>query len=77
LVERWPAGGLPLVWQREVGSGYSAPSVLGAHLVLHHRVGGEETVECLEASTGRGIWRHAYPSEFADPFGYNDGPRCG
>jgi hypothetical protein len=42
LCDRIPAQGLPLVWEREVGTGYSAPSVRGAVLVLHHRLGAEE-----------------------------------
>jgi outer membrane protein assembly factor BamB len=45
-------------------------------VVLHHRVGPEEIVEAFAAGTGRPVWRHAYPSRFIDPYGYNNGPRC-
>jgi outer membrane protein assembly factor BamB len=76
LLEKWPVDGLPLVWQKDVGSGYSAPSILGTHLVLHHRLKDEEVVECFDAATGNPLWRHSNPSSFADPFGYNNGPRC-
>ncbi|HXJ59555.1 MAG TPA: PQQ-binding-like beta-propeller repeat protein [Verrucomicrobiae bacterium] len=76
LLNRWPEGGPPLLWQKAIGSGYSAPSVRGRVLVLHHRVGGEEMVEGLEADTSKRIWRYAYPSEFVDIYGYNNGPRC-
>src|SRR5437868_3236160 len=76
LVENWSTNGLPLVWQKEVGSGYSAPSVLGNRLVLHHRVGNEEVVECFDATNGASLWRYAYSTAFTDPFGYNNGPRC-
>ena len=76
LLERWPPSGPPLAWERPVGTGYSAPSVRGDRLVLHHRVKEEEVVEALEAGTGQPVWRHAYPSRFRDPFGYNSGPRC-
>jgi hypothetical protein len=65
-----------VLWEREVGSGFSAPSVRGNVLVLHHRVGEEEIVEAMDAKTGRSRWRFAYPSRFTDPFGYNNGPRC-
>ncbi|MBI2928636.1 MAG: PQQ-binding-like beta-propeller repeat protein [Verrucomicrobia bacterium] len=75
LLDKWGADGPPLVWSKEIGTGYSAPSVRGERLVLHHRVGGEEVVECLEAATGKPQWRHAYPSAFVDPYGYNNGPR--
>ncbi|HZR17080.1 MAG TPA: PQQ-binding-like beta-propeller repeat protein [Verrucomicrobiae bacterium] len=76
LVEKWSTNGLPIVWQKQVGSGYSAPSVLGGRLVLHHRLQDEEIIECFKADTGEFVWRYAYPTTFTDPFGYNSGPRC-
>ncbi len=48
----------------------------GQRLVLHHRIGDEEMVECLAADTGKSLWRFGYPSHFVDPYGYNNGPRC-
>jgi outer membrane protein assembly factor BamB len=75
-MEGWKADGPPLVWEREIGTGYSAPSVLGEWLVIHHRIGAEEIVEALSAVTGKSRWKFAYPSRFTDPFGYNNGPRA-
>lgn len=75
LVPQFPTNGLPIVWERAIGTGYSAPSVRDGRLVLHHRVGGEEIVESLDAATGRAQWRQAYPSAYTDPYGYNNGPR--
>lgn len=66
----------PVLWQREIGTGYSAPGIREGLLVLHHRVDGEEIVEAMDAVTGETRWKHAYPSSFRDPFGYNNGPRC-
>ncbi len=76
LLEKWPAKGPPLLWEKQVGAGYSAPSVRGSRLVLHHRVGDEEIVECLDATSGQPNWRYAYPSHYVDPYGYNNGPRA-
>ncbi len=76
LLDMWPVDGPPVVWEKEVGAGYSAPSVMGNRLVLHHRVADEEIVECLEANTGKSLWKYAYSSDFRDPYGYNNGPRC-
>lgn len=76
LLDQWPTNGLPVTWQKNVGSGYSAPSIRGELLVLHHRVANEEVVEAFLAASGKPVWRHAYPSRFVDPFGYNNGPRC-
>ncbi len=75
--DEWPDGGPPVVWERRIGTGYSAPSVRGNRLVVHHRPpGGEEIVDCLRADDGRPVWRYAYPTSYRDPYGYNDGPRC-
>jgi len=76
LLTKWPEAGPPLVWAKTVGTGYSAPSVRGEKLVVHHRVRGEEIVECLHALTGTPVWKYAYESNFSDPYGYNNGPRC-
>ena len=76
LLKKWPEKGPPLIWERKVGSGYSAPSILGNRLVLHHRLGDHEIVECMRADTGKKIWDLKYESTFTDPFGYSNGPRC-
>jgi outer membrane protein assembly factor BamB len=82
LLEKWPAAGPPIVWKLKIGEGYSAPSVRGNRVVLFHRPGKgaisrpEEVIECLTADAGKPLWRHAYPTEYSDPYGYNGGPRC-
>ena len=76
LAATLPAGGPPLLWEKAVGKGYSAPSVRGGTLVVHHRLAREEIVEACEAATGQTYWKYAYPSDYRDPFGYNNGPRC-
>ncbi|MBT4867995.1 MAG: PQQ-binding-like beta-propeller repeat protein [Planctomycetaceae bacterium] len=76
LLEKWPKTGPPKLWEKEVGTGYSAPSIRGDRLVLHHRVGDEEIVECMNVADGEQIWQYKYASNFTDPFGYNNGPRC-
>ncbi len=76
LVEKWSTDGPPVVWQKEIGSGYSAPSILNRRLVLHYRIGEQEVIECFDKVSGLSLWRYGYPSTFTDPFGYNNGPRC-
>jgi outer membrane protein assembly factor BamB len=75
LVASWPAKGPPVLWQRDVGEGYSGPVVAAGRLVLFHRVGDEEVVECLDASTGKPLWKHAEATAYSDPLGKGDGPR--
>lgn len=75
LLDRWSTNGPPIAWEKPIGSGYSAPSVIGNTLVLHHRLGDEEIVEAMDATSGKSKWQRKYPSRFVDPFGYNNGPR--
>lgn len=76
FADKWPEGGPPVLWEKTVGSGYSAPSVRGDRLVLHQRKGDREVVECFRTSDGQSLWTYAYESHFSDPYGYSNGPRC-
>ncbi len=76
LLDAFPPGGPAILWQTNIGTGYSAPSVRAGQLVLFHRLGDEEVVEAFDAATGEPHWRHGYPTAYIDPFGYNNGPRC-
>ncbi|MCA9076612.1 MAG: PQQ-binding-like beta-propeller repeat protein [Planctomycetaceae bacterium] len=76
LLIEWPEDGPPLLWERELESGYAAPSIRGNRLILHHRVGDEEVVECMRADTGEMVWTYGYPTSYRDRYGYGNGPRC-
>jgi outer membrane protein assembly factor BamB len=75
-LKKWPEGGPPVVWQKRIGTGYSAPSAMGNRLVVYHRPRDQDIIECLRADTGEVLWKATYPSRFTDPYGYNNGPRC-
>jgi outer membrane protein assembly factor BamB len=75
LVESWPREGPPIVWQKEVGAGFSGAVVGGNRLILFHRVGDEEVVESLDAASGKAQWKSSYPSHYIDQFGFDPGPR--
>ena len=76
LLDRFPTNGVPVAWKQKIGTGYSAPSVRGNLLVIHHRIGNEEIIEALATDSGKSVWRYPYPTRFQDPYGYNNGPRC-
>ena len=65
-----------MVWRMIRGEGFSAPTVVGDRVVLHHRIGNEEIVECLHAERGSVYWQFRYPTTYVDRFGYNGGPRA-
>jgi outer membrane protein assembly factor BamB len=75
LLQSWGEKGPPIVWQKEVGEGFSAPVVVGERLILFHRIGDEEVVECLNAGNGKELWKHRDPTKYVDPLSKGDGPR--
>lgn len=76
LADQWPESGAPVVWKQSIGSGYSAPSVAGDRLILHHRVGDVEQIRCYSLQTREVLWETGYPTDYIDLYGYNNGPRC-
>jgi outer membrane protein assembly factor BamB len=76
LTASWPKDGPPIVWQRKVGQGFSGPAVASGNLILFHRPDDKETIECLDANTGKTLWTFDYPTAYRDDFGFDEGPRA-
>ena len=76
LADRWPEGGPRAVWNRPVGSGYAGVAVAGERVILFHRVDGNETVEAIDAATGRTLWSDGQRTTFQPQVGGGDGPLC-
>jgi outer membrane protein assembly factor BamB len=75
LLATWPAEGPPQLWQKEVGSGYSGPVIVGKRLLLFHRVDDSEVLDCLSAADGKPFWHAVYQTNYTDDYGKGDGPR--
>ncbi len=52
LAATFSPGGLPVVWEMHKGEGYAEPAVADGRLILFHRIGNEEVVDCLDAAMG-------------------------
>ena len=69
---------LPRVWSTPIGEGYSGPAVADARVYITDLVDrrarrGTERVLCLDAETGKVLWKHTYPVEYR--ISYPAGPR--
>jgi outer membrane protein assembly factor BamB len=64
-----------LVWELPKGESYSSPAIAGGRLVMLHRVGNEEVVECVHPETAARHWQMRYRTAYEDRYGYNNGPR--
>src|SRR5262249_45619551 len=72
----WPKEGPRVVWECEVGAGWSSPVVANGLLILFHRQGDQEIVACLDAASGKEQWKFAYATRYEDDFGFDPGPRA-
>jgi outer membrane protein assembly factor BamB len=59
----WPAG-LTLLWEREVGEGYSGPVTDGGDVWVHARRGEREIVTRLRLASGEPVWTREYAAPF-------------
>ena len=57
-----PEGIRKKVWERDIGKGYSAVSVVGDKLYVLGNIKGEDNVFCLAATTGEVLWTFKYVS---------------
>lgn len=76
ILQAFDNDGPALVWEMAKGSGYSSAAVQGGYLIYFHRQASNEVVEALDPETGKRYWRYAYPTDFEDRYGYNNGPRA-
>ncbi|WP_077026410.1 PQQ-binding-like beta-propeller repeat protein [Fuerstiella marisgermanici] len=77
IVDKLPTDGLlPRVWSVPVGEGYSGPAVADGRVYLTDRIhaDGTERVLCVDAETGKEIWKHEYPVRYT--VSYPAGPRA-
>ncbi len=75
LAATWPKSGPAVLWEVDVGHGFSAPVVARGRVILFHRRENQAIVESLEAGTGKRIWSSAYTTDYRDDFGFDEGPR--
>jgi outer membrane protein assembly factor BamB len=79
LPANWPTGDLRPVWKTPVGEGYSGPVIVGGKLFTHVREQNNEVVLCMDAATGKGVWRYSYPAPYQIvpvAIGHGAGPKA-
>jgi len=74
VLSEWPDGRLKELWRRPVGDGYAGLSVSSGRVFTLEQRGKVETAAAYDASTGKEIWKNAWPAEFKSFLGGN-GPR--
>jgi outer membrane protein assembly factor BamB len=91
IVDKFPKGGPKVLWRQPLGPGYSGPAVVGDRVFVMDRptsagavikdafakeaTPGKERVLCLDAKTGKEVWKHEYDCPYQN-LSYPSGPRC-
>jgi len=60
LADSWPADGPPVLWCIDLGQGFSGFAAVGDRLYTQVQWRSGQHVVCLDAATGRRIWRRRY-----------------
>ncbi|MYA99352.1 PQQ-binding-like beta-propeller repeat protein, partial [Candidatus Poribacteria bacterium] len=75
-IRPWGKAGPPVVWHKQIGTSYGAPTVANGCLFIFARHRNMARLTCMESTTGNELWRYEYPTAYEDMYGYNNGPRC-
>ena len=73
ILREWPAEGPPVVWREPGGEGFSGVSVAGDRAFTMVAAREEEFALCLEAATGKQLWKRRLDVKFTE--GNGNGPR--
>jgi outer membrane protein assembly factor BamB len=76
ISENWPKDGPPTLWSFNVGEGFAGPVVSQGKLIMFHRKGDKEIIDCLQSLSGKSLWSFSYPTTYRDDFGFEEGPRA-
>jgi outer membrane protein assembly factor BamB len=90
IIEKFPEGGLKFQWRKPIHGGFAGPAVAGGLVYVtdyvrtagdnrpaptrRNELKGKERVLCLDAKTGKEIWKHEYDCNYT--ISYPAGPRC-
>src|SRR5262245_10610640 len=89
ILDKFPSGGPKIRWRAPVGYGYPGPAVAGGQVYVaddlpdgdvngnpgaRARLDGSERIRCLDAASGKVLWKHEYPCRYE--ISYPAGPRC-
>lgn len=90
ILEKFPAGGLKLLWRKPINGGFAGPAVVNGKVYVtdyarmagdekpaptkRNALKGKERLLCLDAKTGNEIWKHEYDCNYE--ISYPAGPRC-
>lgn len=64
-----------VLWRAPCGAGYAGVAVAAGKVLLWHRRGSDEVLDCLAAADGRRLWRATFPAIYRGGVDADQGPR--
>ena len=65
LLKEWPKEGPRQLWKAPLSGGFSSVAVVGGRVFTQTKEKGQEVVACLDAATGKDVWRYRYDCDYA------------
>ena len=65
LLKEWPNGGPAQLWKADLSGGFSAVVVADGRVFTQTKEKNQEVVVCLDAATGKEVWRYRYDCDYA------------
>ncbi|MEK6793725.1 MAG: PQQ-binding-like beta-propeller repeat protein [Spirochaetota bacterium] len=62
LIRSFPEGGPAIDWKTSTGDGFGGAAIAAGKLYFLDRAGDNDAVRCLDAASGKELWRYAYPA---------------
>jgi outer membrane protein assembly factor BamB len=64
LLKKWPKDGPRRLWKADLSGGFSSVVVADGRLFTLTKEKNQEVVVCLDAASGKDIWRYRYDSDY-------------
>lgn len=74
LLKQWPAEGPKRLWTAKLGGGFSSMVVFDGKVCTQTRDKNQEVVVCMDAATGKEIWRYNYDADYNAHPSFSGGP---
>jgi len=76
IKKNWRSSPLKQLWDLELGTSYGIGTISQGRYFQFDRKDNKCIVLCLNAESGKPIWKFTYQTDYQDLYGYNNGPRC-
>ncbi len=71
----WTDGKLRLHWTKKLGEGYGIGSLSEGRFYQLDRAADQARLFCLDADSGKELWKFEYTTDYEDMYGFDGGPR--